>query len=95
MQDGTIKGNGASPEEPAEADPVRVFREGGYPYANRMKRARYERLKAGLQIELLKAQHWVRESGEKVVALFEGRDAAGKGGAIKRFLNTSTRAAPG
>ena len=51
-----------------------------------MKRAKYERLKAGLQIELLKAQHWVRESGEKVVVLFEGRDAAGKGGAIKRFM---------
>ena len=45
------------PEGPAAADPVRVFREGVYPYANRMKRAKYERLKAGLQIELLKAQH--------------------------------------
>ena len=67
MQDGTTKGNGAVPEGPAAADPVRVFREGVYPYANRMKRAKYERLKAGLQIELLKAQHWVRESGEKVV----------------------------
>ncbi len=86
MQDGTTRGNGAGPEGAAAADPVRVFREGIYPYANRMKRAEYERLKAGLQIELLKAQHWVRESGEKVVVLFEGRDAAGKGGAIKRFM---------
>ena len=51
-----------------------------------MKRIEYERLKAVLQIELLKAQHWVRESGTKVVVLFEGRDAAGKGGAIKRFM---------
>ena len=57
MQDGTTKGNGAVPEGPAAADPVRVFREGVYPYANRMKRAKYERLKAGLQIELLKVQH--------------------------------------
>ena len=86
MQDGTTKGNGAVREGPTVADPVRVFREGVYPYANRMKWAKYERLKAGLQIELLKAQHWVRESGEKVVVLFEGRDAAGKGGAIKRFM---------
>ena len=86
MQEGTTRGNGAAPEGAAAADPVRVFREGIYPYAKRMKRAEYERLKAGLQIELLKAQHWVRESGEKVVVLFEGRDAAGKGGAIKRFM---------
>ena len=39
-----------------------------------------------LQAELLKAQNWVKESGEKVVVLFEGRDAAGKGGTIKRFM---------
>ncbi len=46
----------------------------------------YELRKSALQIELLKAQRWVRESGAKVLALFEGRDAAGKGGAIKRFM---------
>ena len=39
-----------------------------------------------LQAELLKAQNWVKETGEKIVVLFEGRDAAGKGGTIKRFM---------
>ncbi len=64
----------------------RVFREGVYPYADRMKRGAYERRKAFLQSELLKVQRWVKESGSRVVILFEGRDAAGKGGAIKRFM---------
>jgi len=46
----------------------------------------YERLKAELQAELLKVQIWTQETGQKFVILFEGRDAAGKGGAIKRFM---------
>ncbi|MFD2758560.1 polyphosphate kinase 2 [Gulosibacter faecalis] len=58
----------------------------GYPYSRKLTRAVYERQKRLLQIELLKLQTWVKESGEKVVILFEGRDAAGKGGAIKRFM---------
>lgn len=57
-----------------------------YPYRTRMRRAAYEREKAKLQIELLKVQNWVKESGQKIVSLFEGRDAAGKGGTIKRFM---------
>ncbi|WP_051229109.1 polyphosphate kinase 2 [Paludibacterium yongneupense] len=57
-----------------------------YPYRTRMRRAEYEKLKADLQTELLKVQSWVKESGQKVVILFEGRDAAGKGGTIKRFM---------
>lgn len=57
----------------------------GYPYSEKMKRKEYEKLKRKLQIELLKLQAWVKESGEKIVILFEGRDAAGKGGSIKRF----------
>ena len=56
-----------------------------YPYDKKMSRREYERLKKGMQIELLKMQAWVKESGEKVVLVFEGRDAAGKGGSIKRF----------
>ena len=56
-----------------------------YPYAERMDRAEYERTKRSLQIELLKMQSWVKDSGQRVVVLFEGRDAAGKGGTIKRF----------
>ncbi len=64
----------------------RAFREGVYPYAEKMKRREYERQKARLQVELLKVQRWVRSSGRKIVILFEGRDAAGKGGTIKRFM---------
>jgi len=57
-----------------------------YPYKTRMRSTEYERIKADLQIELLKVQNWVKESGQRVVILFEGRDAAGKGGTIKRFM---------
>ena len=62
------------------------WREGGYPYTNLMSRKNYERQKYRLQVELLKLQAWVKETGQRVVILFEGRDAAGKGGAIKRFM---------
>lgn len=58
----------------------------GYPYDVKLSRSAYEREKRKLQIELLKLQAWVKESGQKIVLLFEGRDAAGKGGAIKRFM---------
>ncbi|GAA3633187.1 polyphosphate kinase 2 [Kineosporia mesophila] len=66
-------------------DPVDTWRE-GYPYSERLGRDVYEAEKRLLQIELLKLQNWVKSSGEKVVILFEGRDAAGKGGTIKRFM---------
>jgi polyphosphate kinase 2 len=62
------------------------WREGGYPYRHLMTRRNYEKQKYHLQVELLKLQAWVKETGQKVVILFEGRDAAGKGGAIKRFM---------
>ncbi|MDP1611659.1 MAG: polyphosphate kinase 2 [Sulfuritalea sp.] len=62
------------------------WREGGYPYLHLMTRKNYERQKYHLQVELLKLQAWVKETGQKVVILFEGRDAAGKGGTIKRFM---------
>jgi polyphosphate kinase 2 len=64
--------------------PVRTWQE-GYPYAERMSRHDYEEQKRALQIELLKAQDWIKETGYKLVLVFEGRDAAGKGGTIKRF----------
>jgi polyphosphate kinase len=51
-----------------------------------MRRAEYDRRKRELQIELLKMQSWVKDTGQRVVVLFEGRDAAGKGGTIKRFM---------
>ena len=63
----------------------RLFELGEYPYRTKMSRKAYERHKAALQVELLKVQRWVEETGEKIVILFEGRDAAGKGGTIKRF----------
>jgi polyphosphate kinase len=56
-----------------------------FPYAERMSHPEYDRVKRQLQIEMLKLQAWVKKSGERVVILFEGRDAAGKGGTIKRF----------
>ncbi|RJK95505.1 polyphosphate kinase 2 [Vallicoccus soli] len=63
---------------------VDTWRE-GYPYDERMTRREYDRQKRLLQIELLKLQSWIKDRGEKLVILFEGRDAAGKGGTIKRF----------
>ena len=62
------------------------WRDGGYPYKNLLRRSVYEKQKFRLQCELLKLQAWVKDSGQRVVILFEGRDAAGKGGAIKRFM---------
>lgn len=62
------------------------WRLGAYPYKNLMSRKVYEKEKYKLQVEMLKLQAWVKETGERVVLLFEGRDAAGKGGAIKRFM---------
>jgi len=62
------------------------WRTGGYPYKYLLPRKSYERQKYRLQVELLKMQAWVRESGQKVIVLFEGRDAAGKGGTIKRVM---------
>lgn len=62
------------------------FRSGEYPYKTKISRKSYEAHKRDLQIELLKAQKWIKETGQKVVLLFEGRDAAGKGGTIKRFM---------
>lgn len=63
-----------------------LFKEGNYPYTDRIGRSTYIREKAKLQIELLKVQNWVKLTGQKIVVIFEGRDAAGKGGTIKRFM---------
>ncbi len=72
------------------ADPtpeqVRIaFESGKYPYSTKLGRRKYEETKALLQAELLKVQLWAQEKGERFVLIFEGRDAAGKGGTIKRF----------
>jgi polyphosphate kinase 2 len=71
-----------SPDELLAPD----WRKGGYPYKNLMSRKNYERQKYRLQVELLKLQAWVKDTKQRVVVLFEGRDAAGKGGTIKRFM---------
>ena len=68
-----------------DGQPVDTWRE-NYPYDERMAREEYDRQKRLLQIELLKFQNWCKDTGERVVILFEGRDAAGKGGTIKRFM---------
>jgi len=80
-------------ETPAEKLPISPddllssdWRDGGYPYRNLMSRKNYERQKYRLQVELLKLQAWVKETGQRVVIIFEGRDAAGKGGTIKRLM---------
>jgi polyphosphate kinase 2 len=64
----------------------RLFESGEYPYVTRMAAKPYEAHMLELQRELLKAQRWIEESGERIVVLFEGRDAAGKGGTIKRYM---------
>jgi len=64
----------------------KLFKEGKYPYSDRIARGLYEDEKAKLQIELLKVQNWVKMTGRKIVVICEGRDAAGKGGTIKRFM---------
>ncbi len=63
-----------------------VFETSTFPYEKKLGRKEYEAEKARLQAELLKVQKWVHETGQKFVLLFEGRDAAGKGGTIKRFM---------
>jgi polyphosphate kinase len=56
-----------------------------YPYGERLDRAEYDHHKRLLQVELLKLQYWIKDTGRRIVVLFEGRDAAGKGSTIKRF----------
>jgi len=70
-----------SPEQIKE-----LFRNGTYPYKTKIRKNSYEKHKEELQVELLKVQSWVKETGQRMVVIFEGRDAAGKGGTIKRFM---------
>ena len=76
------EGNGQNAEK---VSPEVHFEDKPYPYENKMKKKEYEENLHALQIELLKTQRWVKEKGERIVIVFEGRDAAGKGGTIKRF----------
>ena len=76
----------AEPEKDADTALAPGWREGKYPYKNLLSRRRYEQQKYRLQVELLKLQAWVKDTGARVVIIFEGRDAAGKGGTIKRLM---------
>ena len=76
-------------DDPSHVDQdkrVRYFRENLYPYAYRLSFKDYYENKFPLQVELVKLQNWVKEVGERVIIVFEGRDAAGKGGTIRRFM---------
>jgi polyphosphate kinase 2 len=86
--------HGYTVDDTDDDDPVLLDRDGKdidtwrerYPYDYRMPRDEYEHLKRRLQIELLKLQQHGRRTGTRHVIVFEGRDAAGKGGTIKRFM---------
>jgi polyphosphate kinase 2 len=69
----------------ADGSMVDTWRE-DYPYPERLSREEYDHAKRQLQVELLKLQYWVQDTGRRIVAVFEGRDAAGKGSTIKRFM---------
>jgi polyphosphate kinase 2 len=81
-------------QDDSDDDPILLRQDGSrvdtwrqsYPYDQRLDRTAYEEQKRLLQIELLKLQKWIKASGERLVVVFEGRDAAGKGGTIKRFM---------
>ncbi|MDQ0681512.1 polyphosphate kinase 2 [Streptomyces achromogenes] len=76
------------PEQPVLLDdtgrPITTWRE-NYPYHRKIRRREYERAKRVLQIEMLKLQRWIKDTGGRLVVICEGRDAAGKGGTIQRF----------
>ena len=77
-------------EQPTPQNPLEKksssFVASNYPYDKKMTRREYESEKRLLQIELLKLQRWIKDEGERIIIIFEGRDAAGKGGAIKRMM---------
>jgi len=83
VQNESITGEESTTAKVSKKD---IFKNGSYPYKKNITRAEYEVRKKELQTELLKVQSWVKDTGQRVVILFEGRDAAGKGGTIKRFM---------
>ena len=84
IDDNTITVDLDLPELP-ETIEKNAFSSGEYPYPSRMKRGKYDKELEALQLELVKLQAWLQESGERIVIVFEGRDAAGKGGTINAF----------
>lgn len=81
-----VPANTSEPAAPSHEKIRQAFESGKYPYGRKMARNAYETQKAKLQAELLKVQLWAQDTGQRFVLLFEGRDAAGKGGTIKRFM---------
>jgi polyphosphate kinase 2 len=94
LEDLATTEHGYTVDDSDDDDPVLLDRSGNsidtwrerYPYDDRMPNDEYERVKRRLQIELLKLQNWSKSTGARQVIVFEGRDAAGKGGTIKRFM---------
>jgi polyphosphate kinase len=93
--DGTsVVPDGVWVDDSDEDDPVLRHADGSlvdtwredYPYPERLSREEYDHVKRQLQVELLKLQYWVQDTGRRIVVIFEGRDAAGKGSTIKRFM---------
>jgi polyphosphate kinase len=86
--------HGYTVDDEDDDDPILLDQDGNYvdtwreryPYDHRMPRDQYDPLKRRLQIELLKLQNHIRRRGDRHVIVFEGRDAAGKGGTIQRFM---------
>ena len=79
-----IKIDTENPED--EDELVADWQTAEFPYKRSMSNKRYEKEKLPLQVELLKLQKWVKETGRKIIIIFEGRDAAGKGGTIRTFM---------
>ena len=68
--------------------PHRPLEDTAAPMRSKISKKQYEMALAKLQIELVKLQKWIQDKGLRVVVIFEGRDAAGKGGAIKRITQS-------
>ncbi len=83
---GEVLGMPSLTEIGVDEDQLHRQAEAYYPYKEKMRQGDYESAKYKLQIEILKMQNWVKDTGQRLVILFEGRDAAGKGGTIKRMM---------
>ena len=104
MKTGELNESGSHRTEPRvdeisrlRADPEAIgalFKEGVYPYSDKVPRSKYDKEKALLQIELLKVQNWVKMTGQKIVIIFEGRDAAGKGGTCLLYTSDAADECP-
>ena len=86
IKDAKTRIHAAGDNEKNEDELVENWEKAEFPYKHRMSNKRYEKEKLPLQVELLKLQKWVKETGKKIVIIFEGRDAAGKGGTIRTFM---------